>query len=60
MPPNMHLCCMPQAAAAAAYMLLALYQPWRLLSGLRPLDTSNSTVSIIIPVSDCCRLLASH
>jgi hypothetical protein len=46
-------CCllyMLQALAATAYMLLALFQPWRLLSGLPSLDTSSATVSIIIPV----------
>jgi hypothetical protein len=58
--PTLRLCCMPQAAAVAAYMLLALYQPWRLLSGLQRIDTSHSTVSIIIPVSDCCQSLASE
>lgn len=40
-----------QALAAAAYMLLALYQPWRLLAGLPPIDTSSARVTIIIPVS---------
>lgn len=40
-----------QAAAAAAYMLLGLYQPWRWLSATAPMDTSVCTVSIIIPVS---------
>jgi hypothetical protein len=40
-----------QAAAAAAYMLLALYQPWRYMWGQQLLDTSACTVTIIIPVS---------
>jgi len=40
-----------QALCATSYMLLALLQPWRLLSSLPLIDTSSQAVSIIIPVS---------
>lgn len=47
-----HSISLPQmlALAAAAYMLLALYQPWRLLAGLPVIDTCSARVTIIIPV----------
>lgn len=38
------------ALCATSYMLLALLQPWRLLSSLPLIDTSSQAVSIIIPV----------